>query len=124
MRDHPIRTFLHRVIANESRSEAFPFLQVPIESQKEIAPAQEFEISFRKHGRAWKEKLFQSEPCGHRPPRILRMQDGERDHDGARPRRHLINKLERQQHQFRRYRRTCRAWEETEEAEIRTDVAT
>ena len=67
--------------------------------------------------------LFEIESRRHRPLRIVRMDDGERDDDGARPRRHLVEQLARQQHDLRRNAGRAFARIEIEKAEIDLGVA-
>ena len=72
---------------------------------------------------AGNEELIQIEAGGHRPLRIVRMDDGERNDDRARPRRHLVEQLARQQHDLRRNARRAFARIKIEEAEIDLGVA-
>src|SRR5437870_6297749 len=50
------------------------------------------------------------------------MYDGQRNHDGPRPRRHLINEATRQEHDFGRNGRAVLARIEIEQAQVDLDV--
>ena len=49
---------------------------------------------------AGRPNFIQVKARGHRAARIGGMHDGERNHNGARPRRHLVEQIERQQRHF------------------------
>ena len=67
---------------------------------------------------------FRSKPAGTGRLRIHGVHDRQRDHDRARPRRHLVEDVARQQHHLRRNRRdSTRAGYKSEQAEVDLDVA-
>ena len=75
------------------------------------------------HGRAGKIELVDGETGGHRALDVGGVQDGERDDDGARPGRHLINEIEGQENDFGRNGGAGVAREKAKEAEVDANVA-
>ena len=120
---HPVPGLLHGGAADGLAAAPLPPLEQLVHAEEEIVPGEEGWVVMKSGAHAGQPEFIQVEPGGHGPPRIGRVHDGKRDHDGARPCRHLVQQVEGQQRDFRWNARRIFPRIEIEEAEVDLDVA-
>ncbi len=91
---------LDRVLANEFRRKAFVDFQRAIEPEEEVSPAEVVDIGDGPGGRAFEEQFRDVESGRNGTALTGGVNDGQRNHDRARPGRHLIDEVEREQNDF------------------------
>ncbi len=120
--EHPLLGLLDGAAADGSGAVFFPELQNVVQVQEHVAPG-EAAAELRKLGRfRLGEQLLEVESLRDRAPRVGGMHDRERDHDGARPRRHLVDEIA-EQHDLGRNGGAAVAGIQIEQAEVDLDVA-
>src|ERR1700690_1257398 len=100
--DHPFSAFLDSMPLDDTGADLLPKFEKPIDSEKAVTPTEEIRIAHGVHGRAGEVQLVDIEAGGHGSFDVGRVNDRERDDDSARPGRHLIDEIEREQNDFGR----------------------
>ena len=88
--DHPRLGSLDGLPPDALRPAALPPLQQPVHCQEDVVPGEPAGVFVERGAHARKPDLIQVETRRNRTARVGGMDDGQRHHDGARPRRHLV----------------------------------